>query len=461
MTSSRSPHILILAAGKGKRMRSALPKVLHSVLGKPMLHHIICTVKKIPHRQVGVVVGHGENLVRESCSKFSELHFFVQKEQLGTGDAVKASADFFKKQDGHLLVLSGDVMLLQPETLLAFTEAHEKSGAVCSVATAVVENPTGYGRMILNGEQIIAIREEADCSSQEKQIKEVNSGIYCFEIKSLFESLNALDAKNRQAEFYLTDVPQILAKAGKKVLRYLVADSKEISGINDRKALYEVENTLRQRLIEYWWSEGVTIQDPHTTLIDTDTKLGKDVVIEAGVRLAGSTVEDGVVIESQSRIENCVIRKNAHIKQGSYIESSEVGEKSVVGPYAHLRPDSKLGYGVKIGNFVEVKKATFAENSKASHLSYIGDATIGKNVNLGCGFITCNYDGAKKHQTTIEDDVFVGSDSQTVAPVTIGKGSYIASGSTVTETVPAASLVLTRGKQITKPGYARKYKTKA
>lgn len=423
-----------------------------------MLHHIIRAVEKIPHREVGVVVGHGEQLVRESCSEFSKLHFFVQKEQLGTGDAVKASADFFKKQDGHLLVLSGDVMLLRPETLLAFTEAHEKSGAVCSVATAVVDNPTGYGRMILNGERITAIREEADCNAQEKQIKEINSGIYCFEIKALFESLNSLDTKNRQAEFYLTDVPQILAKADKKVLRYLVPDAREIAGVNDRKALYEVENTLRLRLIEHWWSEGVTIQDPHTTLIDADTRLGKDVVLEPGVRLIGSTIEDGVMIESGSRVERSLIKKNAHIKQGSYIESSEVGEESAVGPYAHLRPDSKLGRGVKIGNFVEIKKASFADDSKASHLSYIGDATIGKNVNLGCGFITCNYDGVKKHQTVIEDDVFVGSDSQTVAPVTIGKGSYVASGSTVTENVPADSLVVTRGRQTTKPGYARKYK---
>jgi len=433
-----SPHVLILAAGQGKRMYSDLPKVLHEVHFRPMLHYVLDLATAIPHASISVIVGHGEEQVRQACAGFSGLEFFRQPEQKGTGDAVRRAEPFLSKQKGQVVILSGDVPVLRRESvekLLAVPAAD------CVVMTAELDEPKGYGRILRDGEgKVTGIQEQADCNEEQKKIREVNSGIYRFEISSLLSALKRVGNHNQQGEFYLTDVVGLLAKEG-KVLPCRLENADEMAGINDQYALSKVEAKVRDAINRDWMLRGVRIQNPETVLIDAATTIGKDVFIEQGCRIVKCKIADG-----------------AQIKQGCYLEDSIVGPESTVGPFAHLRPGTKLGRKVKIGNFVEVKKSEMKEGAKASHLSYIGDAEIGENSNLGCGFITCNYDGKNKHKTTIERDVFVGSDSQMVAPVKIGQGSYVASGSTVTKDVPPDSLVFSRGRQSTKPGYAKKFK---
>jgi bifunctional UDP-N-acetylglucosamine pyrophosphorylase/glucosamine-1-phosphate N-acetyltransferase len=452
-----SPHIVILAAGKGKRMRSALPKVLHPILFRPMIHYVLDTALALPHASLTMVVGHGEDDVRKHCENYPTVQFVKQEKQLGTADAVRAVAPRLAGKTGSLLLLSGDVMLLRPETLALLLESHAQHKRACTVTTAKVPDPTGYGRILRNATgDFTEIREHGDCTPSERSVDEVNSGIYCFEIADLFPALERIDNRNQQGEFYLTDVVKILLGERKKVGTFLLADPREMEGINDRLALSKVESWLSARINRQWMLEGVSIQHPDTVLIDTTTRIEPDVVIESHCTLIGARVSAGSYLESNCRIQNSEIGRDVRIKQGSYVEDSRVGEHCSVGPYAHLRPGTVLDRDVKIGNFVEVKKAHFAEGAKASHLSYIGDAEIGKHVNLGCGFITCNYDGTHKHQTVIEDHVFVGSDSQAVAPVTIGRGSYVAAGSTITDNVPAGSLALSRGRQVNKPNYKKK-----
>jgi len=455
---SSTPHILILAAGQGKRMKSKRPKVLHPVLFQPMIHHVLDLACSLSQASIGVVIGHGGREVQEACQSYRSVRFFEQKEQKGTADAVKSAQDFLESQTGQVLVLSGDVPLLRKESLEKLLSAHEKTQASCSLVTTRLENPTGYGRVLRDSNScVLGIREEADSSSQEKEIKEVNAGIYCFEIKSLFEALSQISNQNRQGEYYLTDVVEILVTDNKKVVGVLFEDSSETLGINDRIALAEAEKTLQSRVNQLHMANGVTLQGADDIWIDTRTKIGADVVIENGTRIQNSEIGAGTWVQSQCRIEFSKLGTGVKLKQGSVIEKSEIGADTVVGPYAHLRPESVLGSHVKIGNFVEVKKSIFKDGAKASHLSYIGDAEIGRDVNLGCGFITCNYDGVNKHKTVIEDGVFVGSDSQMIAPVTLGAGSYVASGTTVTRDVPPESLVISRGKQVTKPGYAKRF----
>lgn len=458
MAVTKEPHILILAAGQGKRMHSSLPKVLHPVLYRPMLHYVLDLAYQLPHRSVSVVVGHGEDQVRAACAGYDGLNYVHQPEQKGTADAVRRAKDLLAGSEGHVLILSGDVMLLQAHSIQGLLDTHFDGKMLGTVMTARLDDPTGYGRIVRNSRgEIERICEQADCDSSEKQIQEVNAGIYCFEMEALFSALGKIRDRNEQKEFYLTDVVEILGASGGKVTTSLLSDPIEMTGINDRYALAQAESALQARINRRWMMQGVTIHHPSTVVIDSRTRLAKDVTIEGGSYLIDSIVESGVVVEAGSRILSSVIGEGSHIKQGSYVEDSQVGTACTLGPYAHLRPGSRLEKKVKIGNFVEVKKSILREGAKASHLAYIGDAEVGENSNLGCGFITCNYDGRNKHKTVIEKDVFVGSDSQTVAPVTIGAGSYVASGTTVTEDVPKESLVISRGKQITKKGYAKKY----
>ena len=453
------PHVLILAAGQGKRMHSTLPKVLHPVLFHPMLHHVIDLGFSLHHSSVSVVVGHGNEEVKKSCSGYPKLQFFHQEEQKGTAHAVGVAKDFLKTVKGHVLILSGDVCLLRKESVEALLGAHFEEKHALTFATTHLGNPRGYGR-VLRGDkgQVLGIREEADASSDEKKITEINAGIYCFEIESLLGALDKIKSGNKQGEYYLTDAIALLIQEGKRVDGFSLPDAQETHGVNDRKALSEAERILQKRTNDRLMLSGVTIHLSDTVLIDPRCEIAADVVIGPGTQISQSHIQKGAVIEGYCRIHDCRIEESAHIWQGSYLEGSVVGREAKVGPYAHLRPESHLGRGVKIGNFVEVKKSTLGEDSKASHLSYIGDAEVGKNVNLGCGFITCNYDGKKKHKTVIEDEVFVGSDTQVVAPLTVGRGSYVASGSTLTKDVPADSLALSRTKQENKLGYAKRFK---
>lgn len=455
------PHILIMAAGQGKRMYSDLPKVLHPVLYRPMLHYVLDVANAIPRKSVSVIVGHGEAAVREACAGFEGLKYFSQPEQKGTADAVRRAESFLKTAEGDLLVLSGDVMLLQSATLEELVNLHRTSGALATVLTAEVSDPKGYGRIVRAADgHIERIREQADCSPEEAKISEVNSGIYVFKIAPLLETLGKIGDRNKQHEFYLTDVIELLGAKG-KIAGSRLKDPAEMTGINDRAALARVEGILQERINTAWMFRGVTLQSPASIFIDPLSKIGKDARIEAGSIIVRSQIGEGATVEAGSRVFDTGVGKGAVIKQGSYVHESEIGEGAGVGPYAHLRPGTRLGKNVKIGNFVEVKKSSFGEGSKASHLSYIGDAEVGKNVNLGCGFITCNYDGVNKHKTVIGDDVFVGSDSQLVAPVTIQTGSYVAAGSTITRDVPRDALALSRGKQVNKDGYAKRFRGKS
>lgn len=452
---SEALHVVVLAAGQGKRMHSDLPKVLHPVLFRPMLHHVIDLAKALKPQSITVVVGHGEDQVRASCEGIEGIEFVTQAEQRGTGHAVQQAAPKFENLKGRVLVLSGDVILLTLPTVQALLAAKGRA----NVLTARLSDAASYGRILRSDDgSFLAIREAKDCSEAEKLVDEVNSGVYVFEIPALVESLKGLGDNNHQGEFYLTDVIEILSKKGEPCEAVCMKDSDEMAGANDRADLAQVEGILRTRVNRAWMRQGVGMQDPATTWIDSRCSFGQDVYIEAGCRIVQSTISSGAYIESQSRITNSKVGRRTRVKQGSVIDDSKVGADCAVGPYAHIRPGCELADEVKIGNFVELKKASMGKASKASHLSYIGDAEIGSEVNIGCGFVTCNYDGKKKHRTIIEDGVFVGSDSQTIAPVKIGKGSYVASGSTVTKDVPPDSLVFSRGKQTTKPGYALRYK---
>jgi len=424
-------------------MKSALPKVVHPVLYRPMLHYVLDLAKAIGGLSTTVVVGHEEETVRKACEGYTDVKFVRQKEQKGTGDAVLCAEAELAGKKGVLVVLSGDVILLEKDTVLGLVQTHQRAEASCTVGVASLKDPKGYGRILRDGKKLAGIREEADCSIAEKEIHEVNSGLYCFDLGVLFTSLRGLENKNAQGEFYLTDAVVKLTKSPGGVELFSIESSEEMLGINDRVALSEVEKKVQARVNRNWMLEGVTMRDPDTIWIEPGCQFGKDVVIEGPAVIRGSKVADGV-----------------HIKAGCYIEGSDLHENVTIGPYAHLRPGSVLEKNVKIGNFVEIKQSRMGQGAKASHLSYIGDADVGNNVNLGCGFITCNYDGFSKFKTTIEDDVFVGSDSQTVAPVKIGRGSYVASGTTVTRDVPADSLVIARVKQEIKEGYAARLKAR-
>lgn len=454
MKSTLSPNILILAAGQGKRMRSPLPKVVHPVLFRPMIQYVLDLTLVIPHARVGVVVGHGAKEVVAACKGFGNVEFFVQEQPRGTADAVRSAKDFLQAQ-GQLLVLSGDVILLRPQTIVSLLQTHTESGASTTILTAEPESPKGYGRILRDTEnKVFAIREDLDCSPQEALVREVNAGVYCFDQGRLAQSLSQIESSNQQGEYYLTDVIESQVSAGERVETSPVQDAAEMTGINDPHALSVVEDLVRRQINTSWMLNGTAMMNPQTICVDSRTRFGEGVRLEQGVILINSVLGNGVHVEAFSRIENSTLQDGAHVRQGSYLTDCQVGKETVVGPYAHLRPGTELGDSVKIGNFVEIKKSRMGSGSKASHLSYIGDAEVGKDVNIGCGFVTCNFDGFEKHKTVIEDEVFIGSDSQAVAPVTIHKGAYVASGTTITQDVPEDALALSRTPQTVKEGYA-------
>lgn len=452
-TSQTQPNlsVLILAAGLGTRMRSNIAKVLHPLGGVPMINYVCRTASALMPEKIYVIVGHqGEDVRKAVLQELDEtqVEFVWQTEQLGTGHAVSMTQKFFESKDTTVLILSGDVPLIRPTTLAALLQkhrSHKDKGAACTILTVRVDDPTGYGRIVRDESGFfLKIVEQKDASEEEKGIREINTGIYCFEAPKLFRALAKVQNNNSQREFYLTDVPFILREEGEEVAIYLHSDPKEVSGINNRMELAEMEQILRRKIIKRLMIEsGVTFIDPSNVYISKLAIIGKDTIIYPNVTIEGATeIGEGCLIRSGTRISNSRIGRNVEILDNCLISDSEIEDGCTIGPMAHLRNNTKLSRRVKIGNFVEVKKSLIGDDSKASHLSYLGDATIGINTNIGAGTITCNYDGKQKHPTKIGNDVKIGSDTMLVAPVEVGDGAVTGAGSVVIENVPPNSLVV-------------------
>lgn len=452
-------YAVILAAGQGTRMKSKLYKVLHPVCGMPMVEHVANNVQQLGVEKIVTVVGHGAEKVQQQLGEKSE--YALQEEQLGTAHAVQQAASMIEGLPGTTLVVCGDTPLIRPETMEALLSHHAEMAAKATILTAIAENPTGYGRILRDeAGSVSKIVEQKDASAEEQQVNEINTGTYCFDNETLFEALKQVSNHNAQGEYYLPDVIEILQKQGEVVAAYATDSFDETLGVNDRVALSQAEGIMRGRIAEKHMRAGVTIIDPATAYISAEAEIGADTVIQPNVTIEGnSVIGEDCIITSNSHISNSTIGSRTEIRS-SHVYDSKVGEDTAVGPFAHLRPETELGNRVKIGNFVEVKKSTVGNGSKVSHLSYIGDALVGTNVNIGCGSITVNYDGKNKHLTTIEDDSFIGCNSNLVAPVTVGKGSFIAAGSTISKDVPADSLAIARARQENKEGYVSKLNLK-
>ena len=451
---------IVLAAGQGTRMKSKLYKVLHPVCGKPMVEHVVDNIYTLQDvERIVTVVGHGAEMVKEQLGNKSE--YVLQAEQLGTAHAVLQAESILASQEGTTLVVCGDTPLIRPETMKALYDYHIAQNAKATILTAIASNPTGYGRIIRGADRNVElIVEQKDANDEQKKVTEINTGTYCFDNKALFEALKLVKNENAQGEYYLPDVIEILQKQGEIVSAYTTDSFDETLGVNDRFALSQAEELMRARINEFHMRNGVTIINPESTHISTDAVIGSDTVLKPGTVIEGKTViGSDCVIGPNSQIVNSTIGDNTTVNS-SVITDSTVGSATAIGPFAHLRPASNLGDHVKIGNFVEVKKSVLGDNTKVSHLSYIGDAEIGQNVNIGCGSITVNYDGVNKYKTTIEDDVFVGCNSNLVAPVTLGAGSFVAAGSTVTKDVPGDALAIARSRQENKLEYVSKLKLK-
>jgi bifunctional UDP-N-acetylglucosamine pyrophosphorylase/glucosamine-1-phosphate N-acetyltransferase len=455
-------HVVILAAGKGTRMKSARPKVLHRVAGRSMIDYVIQGAQSLSPSTVTVVIGHMKELMRQGLQGYPNLLCATQEPQLGTGHALLQTAGVLEGQSGVVLLLSGDVPLLRSHTLAGLLRRHEESGAAASMLTALVEHPYGYGRVVRAKDKVSRIVEERDASPAQRKIREINSGVYAFSLPPLFDALRGLARGNAQGEYYLTDLVATYRKRKLGVEAVLLEDPNEIRGINSRSELAEASRIVRQKKNEELMAAGVTIEDPATTYIDDDVVVGADTVIHPGVHLEGRTqIGQACEIHAGVRIVNSVLDDRVTVQNFCVISGSRLGPGATVGPFVHIRPETELREAVHIGNFVELKKSVIGKGSKAGHLSYLGDAVIGEGVNVGAGTITCNYDGKQKHQTTIEDGVFVGSDSQLVAPVTVGKGAYIGSGTTIRENVPAGALAVSGGKQRNIEGWAGKKKAES
>ncbi len=444
--------ILILAAGLGTRMRSRTAKVLHKLGGRPLIAHACHTATALSPRRIYVVVGHQAEMVEQSVREepsMSEnaVSFIKQEEQRGTGDAVSAARRELQDANSTLLILSGDVPLVRAETLGALVHQHRTHrghGAACTILTVRLEDPTGYGRIIRDEEnRFLKIVEQKDATPEERQVNEINAGIYCFETRALFPALAQVEPLNAQGEYYLTDVPGILRAEGEDVGIYLHADAREVSGINTRVELAEFEAIVRRRTVRRLMLDGgVTFIDPSHTYVDTEAQIGRDTIIHPDVHVEGnSVIGDDCEIHAGTRITNSRIGSGVTIKDHCVIVDSEIADGCAVGPFAHLRMNAQMDERAVIGNFVEMKKSRLGRGSKSMHLTYLGDATIGDKTNIGAGTITCNYDGVNKHATIIEDNVKIGSDTMLVAPVRVGKNSVTAAGSVVTKDVPPNTLV--------------------
>ena len=450
----------MLAAGQGTRMKSALPKVLHPIAGLDMVERVLRASAALGPATTTLIVGHKAAVVRERLtSRHPDLQFAVQEPQRGTAHALQQAEPALAGRTGTVVLLSGDVPLLTAQTLRRLVDAHRAANAAATVVTAVLDRPYGYGRIVRKDGQVARIVEERDASPTERQLHEINSGIYAFDLEPLFDALRSIAAHNAQGEYYLTDLIGIYRRRKLPVESLTVDNPQEIRGINSRSELAEVSTLVRQNKNEELMAAGVTIIDPATTYIDPDVEVGADTVIHPGVVIEGQTrIGAACEIQAYVRIRDSEISDRVTINNFCLIVGARVADGASIGPFAHLRPDTAVGEGAKIGNFVELKKTTLGTGSKVNHLSYLGDATIGANVNVGAGTITCNYDGTRKYETVIEDGAFIGSDTQLIAPVRVAKGAYVAAGSSITEDVPAGSLGIARGRQTNVAGWVERKK---
>jgi len=447
---------LILAAGEGKRMKTTLTKVLHTVLGKPMLLHVIDMAKVAGADKVAVVVGKNAAAIQA----VTDVPTYLQAEQLGTGHAVMAAVEFLQGDvNANVVVLCGDTPLLAPETIRALVDQHEREGNEATVMTVVPPDPTGYGRIVRDGTgRFLCNVEHRDANDEERKITEINTGVYCFRAGSLLEALPKLKNLNDQGEYYLTDVPGLLVADGRNVGVMVASDFTECLGVNTKLQLAEAAAILQKRVNNAHMLDGVIIPDPTAAYIGADVTIGMDTVILPGCIIEGKTVIGAnCVIGPHTQLTDMTIGDNVTVQQSVAAESS-IGDGTNVGPFAYIRPHSEVGAHVKVGDFVEVKNAKIGDGTKASHLTYIGDADVGANVNFGCGTVTVNYDGKTKARTVIADGAFVGCNTNLIAPVTVAENAYIAAGSTITDDVPAENLAIARARQVNKDGWQDKRK---
>ena len=448
---------VILAAGMGTRMKSKMPKVLHKVCGKPLSKWVIDASKAAGADKVCAVVGHKAETVKEVLGDVCK--FALQAEQKGTGHAVMQAIDVIKNSKGEVVILNGDTPLITAETINKAIEYHKNNGNQATVITAILDDATGYGRIVRDNDgSVLKIVEQKDASKEEKKINEVNSGMYVFDAQSLVYALDKITPNNAQGEYYLTDTLEILLSAGKKIGGYAISDNDEIRGINDRVQLNEAEKIMQKRINEYHMRNGVTMRNPESVYIEDGVEIGNDTEICQNVTIkSGTKIGSDCVIGSGSMLDRAVIHDGVDVLSSVILES-EVDEGTHVGPFAYIRPNCHVGKEVKVGDFVELKNSNIDDGTKISHLTYIGDSDVGKRVNFGCGTVTCNYDGKKKYRTTIGDDCFVGCNTNFVSPINVGDGVYIAAGSTITEDIPENSLSIARARQVNKEGWKDKRK---
>lgn len=448
-------YAVILAAGQGTRMKSKLYKVLHPILGRPMIQYVIEALAPSKIEQLVTIVGHGAEEVSKVVGSKSE--FVIQEEQLGTAHAVIQAKETLSKEEGTTIVVCGDTPLITDATYEQLFDYHEKTGSKATVLTTKIDNPLGYGRVIRNESgNVSRIVEHKDANEEELSVNEINTGTYCFDNQALFEALEKVDNDNAQGEYYLPDVIEILKKENEKISAYLMPDQEESIGINDRVALAEAEAIMKRRINKTHLRNGVTITDIDNTYIGPDVEIEPDVTIYPGTIINGnSSIKSDAIIGPNSEVTNCHIG-NASVIRQSVVSDSKIGNQVNVGPFANIRPETEVGNDVKVGNFVELKKTSLGDHTKVSHLTYLGDAEVGENVNIGCGSITVNYDGVEKHVTKIESDAFIGCNTNLLAPVTVKEGAYVAAGSTINKDVPKESLAIARARQENKEGYVNR-----
>jgi bifunctional UDP-N-acetylglucosamine pyrophosphorylase/glucosamine-1-phosphate N-acetyltransferase len=464
--SSSAPRIAIaiMAAGKGTRLKSKHPKVLHEVGGKPVLAHVIAAASLIvPPEHVYAIIGHEADRVREAVAN-TGIQFVLQKEQRGTGHALMVAREALSPYD-IVLVLSGDAPLITVDTIAKLRDFHLAKKAAMTLLTANLENPTGYGRVLRKSpksDDVKAIVEQKALTAGQNKIREINAGFYAFSVAPLYHNIDKLSTANAHAEFYLTDMASILGKAKQRVVAVAAHDPYEVLGGNTRAELMEIDRRLRTLKNQRLMADGVSIYYPETCVIDSEVQIGADTVIEPFVQIFGKTrIGSDCRIRSYSVIKNSEIGDGVMVRPGSIMEDARVSKGAIIGPYSHLRPGSEIGEGAHVGNFVETKKIRLGKGSKANHLTYLGDAEIGAGVNIGAGTITCNYDGVNKNTTIIEDNVFIGSDSTLVAPVKVKRGAYVGAASCITEDVPEDSLAIARGRQVVKEGWVKEKREKS